>query len=146
MCGEERVAFDRRKFLRGMAATAAGVAAVGATGGLATSAFAEEPASPVRGRHIPNAKIGLQLYSVRNAFMAQPEAVLSALAAAGYRKVEFAGLPGATDPAHAPAIRTMLDRYGLEAISSHHNYSEFTDENRLQQLIELATILGQKYI
>src|SRR5258708_28786632 len=116
MGGNERVTFDRRRFLRGLAATAAGVTAVGAVGGLATSAFADEAGSPVRGRHIPNGKIGLQLYSVRNAFMAQPEAVLRALAAAGYRKVEFAGLPGGTDPAHAPAIRTLLDEYGLVAI------------------------------
>src|SRR3954453_23748457 len=140
MCGRERVTFDRRKFLRGLAATAAGVTAIGATGGLASSAFAKEISSPVDGRHIPNSKIGLQLYSVRDAFMAQPEAVLRALAAAGYRKVEFAGLPGGTDPAHAPAIRALLDKYHLKAISSHHNYTEFTDENRLSELIEMARI------
>src|SRR4051794_27027446 len=137
MCGNESVTFDRRKFLRGIAATAAGVTAIGVTGGLASSAFADEAGAPVRGRHIPNGKIGLQLYSVRDAFMAQPEGVLRALAAAGYRKVEFAGLPGGTDPAHAPAMRALLDKYGLRAISSHHNYTEFTDENRLNQLIEM---------
>ncbi|MFB9836315.1 sugar phosphate isomerase/epimerase family protein [Actinoallomurus acaciae] len=129
-----------------MAATAAGVTAIGAAGGLAPSAFADTAGSRGHGRHIPNDKIGLQLYSVRDAFMAQPEAVLRALSRAGYRKVEFAGLPGATDPAHAPAIRAMLDKYHLVAISSHHNFSEFTDETRLSQLIEMARILGQKYI
>jgi len=144
MCGKERVTFDRRKFLRGMAATAAGVAVVGATGGLATSAFADD--APVTGRHIPNGKIGLQMYSVRDAFMAQPEPVLAALATGGFRNVEFAGLPGGTDPAHAPAIRALLDKHGLSAVSSHHNFNEFTDENRLNQLIEMARILGQKYI
>jgi sugar phosphate isomerase/epimerase len=146
MCGKESVTFDRRKFLRGMAATAAGVTAIGVTGGLASSAFADEAGAPVRGRHIPNGKIGLQLYSVRDAFMAQPEGVLRALAAGGYRNVEFAGLPGGTDPAHAPAIRALLDKYHLKAVSSHHNFNEFTDENRLNQLIEMAKILGQKYI
>lgn len=146
MCGGERVAFDRRAFLRGLAATAAGVSAVGALGGIAPSAFAAEPGEPVAGRHIPNGKIGLQLYSVRSAFMAQPEAVLRALAEAGYRNVEFAGFPGGTDPAHARLIRPLLDKYGLVAISSHHGYGEFTDEHRLGELIEMATILGQKYI
>lgn len=146
MCGKERVTFDRRKFLRGMAATAAGVTAIGAMGGLAPNAFADDATSPVADRHIPNDKIGLQLYSVRNAFMAQPEAVLRALAAAGFLNVEFAGLPGGTDPAHAPAIRALLDKYGLRAVSSHHGFGEFTDENRLNQLIEMAQILGQKYI
>jgi sugar phosphate isomerase/epimerase len=146
MCGNERVTFDRRKFLRGLAATAAGVTAVGATGGLVSSASAEDTGSHAHCRHIPNSKIGLQLYSVRDAFMAQPEAVLRALAVAGYRKVEFAGLPGGTDAAHAPAIRALLDKYHLQAISSHHGYGEFTDANRLNELITMAKILGQKYI
>lgn len=145
MCGGQKVTFDRRRFLKGVAATAAGVSALGAAGALtATSASAAE--EPVAARHIPNHNIGLQMYSVRDAFMAQPEPVIAALAAAGYYEVEFAGLPGATDPAHAPAIRAMLDKYGMVAISSHHNFSEFTDETRLGQLIEMAQILGQKYI
>jgi sugar phosphate isomerase/epimerase len=143
MCGRE-VTFDRRKFLRGLAATAAGVTAVGMTGGLASSAFAED--MDIAARHIPNSKIGLQLYSVRDAFMAQPEAVLAALATAGYRKVEFAGLPGGTVPANAPAVRALLDKYHVQAISSHHGFGEFTDENRLNELIEMGRILGQKYI
>jgi sugar phosphate isomerase/epimerase len=143
------VAFDRRAFLRGLAGTAAGVSAMGVLGGIAPSAFAAEPGERGErgaGRHIPNDKIGLQLYSVRNAFMAQPDAVLRALAAAGYKKVEFAGFPGGTDPAHARTVRPLLDKYGLVAISSHHGYGEFTDERRLGELIEMARILGQKYI
>lgn len=141
MCGKERVTFDRRKFLTGVAATAAGVTAIG---GLAPSARAEPAGMDYR--HIPNDKIGLQLYSVRDAFMAQPEPVLAALAAGGYRNVEFAGLPGATDAAHAPGIRALLDKYGLRAVSSHHDFSEFTDETRLNELIEMARILGQRYM
>jgi sugar phosphate isomerase/epimerase len=149
MCGGERVAFDRRAFLRGLAGTAAGVSAMGVLGGIAPSAFAAESGERGErgeGRHIPNGKIGLQLYSVRNAFMAQPEAVLRALAEAGYRNVEMAGLPGGTDPAHARLIRPLLDKYELDAISSHHGYGEFTDEHRLGELIEMARVLGQKYI
>lgn len=147
MCGTERVRIDRRNFLRGVAATAAGVAAVGAAGGLAIPAHAESTRGHGgHGRRIPNSKIGLQLFSVRDAFMAQPDAVLAALAQAGYRNVELAGLPGGTDPAHAPAIRALLDKHHIRAVSSHHGFSEFTDENRLNQLIEMGRILGQKYI
>jgi sugar phosphate isomerase/epimerase len=149
MCGGERVPFDRRAFLRGLAATAAGVSAMGVLGATAPSAFAAEPGERDErrgGRHIPNSKIGLQLYSVRNAFMAQPEATLRALAEAGYRNVEMAGFPGGTDPAHARTVRPLLDKYGLVAISSHHGYGEFTNEHRLGELIEMARILGQKYI
>ncbi|MEU0465983.1 MULTISPECIES: sugar phosphate isomerase/epimerase [unclassified Amycolatopsis] len=136
MCGGVPVVFDRRKFLAGVAATAAGVAVVGAAPVAA--------ASP--GRRIPNSRIGLQMYSVRDAFMSQPEAVLRALARAGYRNLEFAGFPGGTDPAHAREIRPLLDKYGLRAVSSHHGYAEFLDEARVGELIEMARILGQRYI
>lgn len=146
MCGEEPVPFDRRRFLRGVTATAAGICAIGMSGGLATSALADTAESHDAGRHIPNEKIGLQLYSVRNAFMAQPEAVLRTLAEADYRNVEFAGLPGGTNPARAGIIRPLLDKYELVAVSSHHGYREFVDDHRLSELIETARILGQKYI
>ncbi|MFD4191074.1 sugar phosphate isomerase/epimerase family protein [Amycolatopsis thermoflava] len=136
MCGGVPVVFDRRKFLAGVAATAAGVAAVAAAPVAA--------ASP--GRRIPNSRIGLQMYSVRDAFMSQPEAVLRALARAGYRNLEFAGFPGGTDPAHAREVRPLLDKYGLRAVSSHHGYAEFLDDARLGELIEMARILGQRYI
>ncbi|MGW4585869.1 sugar phosphate isomerase/epimerase family protein [Amycolatopsis thermoflava] len=136
MCGGVPVVFDRRKFLAGVAATAAGVAAVAAAPVAA--------ASP--GRRIPNSRIGLQMYSVRDAFMSQPEAVLRALARAGYRNLEFAGFPGGTDPAHAREVRPLLDKYGLRAVSSHHGYAEFLDDERLGELIEMARILGQRYI
>ncbi|MFJ8812058.1 sugar phosphate isomerase/epimerase family protein [Amycolatopsis thermoflava] len=136
MCGGVPVVFDRRKFLAGVAATAAGVAALAAAPVAA--------ASP--GRRIPNSRIGLQMYSVRDAFMSQPEAVLRALARAGYRNLEFAGFPGGTDPAHAREVRPLLDKYGLRAVSSHHGYAEFLDDARLGELIEMARILGQRYI
>ncbi|WP_435121514.1 sugar phosphate isomerase/epimerase family protein [Amycolatopsis thermoflava] len=136
MCGGVPVVFDRRKFLAGVAATAAGVAALAAAPVAA--------ASP--GRRIPNSRIGLQMYSVRDAFMSQPEAVLRALARAGYRNLEFAGFPGGTDPAHAREVRPLLDKYGLRAVSSHHGYAEFLDDERLGELIEMARILGQRYI
>jgi len=138
MCGGFPVAFDRRKFLAGVAASAAAVG-VGVP-----AAAAAAPAGG--GRRIPNSRIGLQMYSVRDAFMAHPEEVLRTLARAGYRNLEFAGFPGATDPAHARQIRPLLTKYGLRAVSSHHGYDEFTDEARLDELIEMARILGQRYI
>jgi sugar phosphate isomerase/epimerase len=139
----EHVTVDRRKFIKGLAATAAAVTAgAGMLASSAPSAFADG----IAGRTLPNSKIGLQLYSVRNAFMSAPEAVIAKLAAAGYRKVELAGIPGGTDPAHAPALRALFDQYGVEAISSHHNYNEFVDQTRLLELIEMARIMGQKYI
>jgi hypothetical protein len=47
---------------------------------------------------------------------AQPEAVLRALAAAGYRKVEFAGLPGGTDPAARSPPRAITRTYSPSSL------------------------------
>lgn len=135
MCNDH-VRVDRRTFVKGLSATAAAAAFTALGTGTAAAAS----------KTLPNGKIGLQLYSVRDAFMADPEAVLAKLAAAGYRNVEFAGLPGGTTPANAPAVRALLDRYEIKAVSSHHGYGEFTDDNRLTELIEMARILGQRYI
>ncbi len=134
----EHVRVDRRRFLKGLSASAAAVAA----GGVLTPGTAEAHGV----RTLPNSTIGLQLYSVRNAFMADPDATLGKLAQAGYRNVELAGLPGGTTPANAPAIRRLLDKHRIRAVSSHHGYGEFVDQNRLTELIQMARILGQKYI
>jgi sugar phosphate isomerase/epimerase len=139
----EHVSVDRRKFIKGLATTAAAVTAgAGVLASASPSAFAEDK----HGRTLPNSTIGLQLYSVRDAFMAAPEATIAKLAAAGYRNFELAGIPGGTDVAHAPALRALFDKYHVRAVSSHHGYGEFVDPTRLQELIQMARIMGQKYI
>lgn len=115
MSGGGQLRVNRRAFLKSVGATAAGVAAVGATGGLASRALAAT--SQATGLHVPNGLIGFQMFNVRTAFMAQPEATIQALAQAGYTQVEFAGLPGAGEgpaPAEAKVIRGLLDKYGLK--------------------------------
>lgn len=61
------------------------------------------------------ARLGLQLYTVRRAMGADMPGTLAAVAAAGYREVEFAGYFGRT-PAE---VRTLLRDHGLTAPSTH---------------------------
>jgi sugar phosphate isomerase/epimerase len=83
---------------------------------------------------------GIQLYTVRDQCREDLEGTLAALAAMGYREVEFAGYHG-----HAPAeVRAMLDRHGLVAPSSHVNLDALT--TGLDQAIADAQTLGHHYL
>ena len=85
-------------------------------------------------------KIGLELYSVRHILEFDFEGILAKVAEIGYREVEFAGLF-----AHSPSdVRTMLDRHGLVAPSSHVDYKFLGAE--WPKTLEDAHKLGQSYI
>jgi sugar phosphate isomerase/epimerase len=63
-------------------------------------------------------RIGLQLYTVRQAMGENFEGTLERVAAIGYREVEFAGYFD-----HRPsAVRAALQRYGLAAPSAHLSF------------------------
>ena len=62
-----------------------------------------------------NDQIALQLYTLRRLSAVDLVGTLEAVAAAGYRAVELAGLPE-IDP---PALRRMLDENGLRPVASH---------------------------
>lgn len=65
-----------------------------------------------------NFKVGLQLYSVREAFQTDPAGTLRAVKAMGYDGVEFAGLYD-----HSPeAVRDLCAELGLEPIAAHISY------------------------
>lgn len=84
--------------------------------------------------------LGLQLYTVRDAAKADLAGTLSALAAIGYREVEFAGLYGHP----AAAVRDMLDRAGLRAPAGHVSLEDF--EQRFEQVTADAKTLGHRYV
>jgi sugar phosphate isomerase/epimerase len=62
-----------------------------------------------------NDQIALQLYTLRRLSAVDLAGTLEAVAAAGYRAVELAGLPD-IDP---PELRRMLDANGLRPVASH---------------------------
>jgi sugar phosphate isomerase/epimerase len=62
-------------------------------------------------------QIALQLYTVRRLAAADLPGTLNAVAAAGYRSVEVAGLPEIA----GPELHALLDEAGLQAIAAHQD-------------------------
>src|SRR5271165_1497895 len=63
-------------------------------------------------------KIGVQLYTVRDAMKTDVPGTLAKVAAIGYKEMEFAGYFG-----HSPKeIRELLDKNGLTSPSCHVSY------------------------
>ena len=64
-------------------------------------------------------KLGLQLFSVRDALNEDFEGTLKKVKKMGYDYVEFAGYYDRS----AEEIKALLDKYGLTAISAHQDLS-----------------------
>jgi len=85
-------------------------------------------------------KVGVQLYTVRDAMKADFPGTLAKVAKIGYREVEFAGLFD-----HTPQdVRKMLDSNGLTAASSHIPYQNLS--SGWEQTLDGAKTLGQSFI
>lgn len=69
-------------------------------------------------------QIALQLYTVRGLMAHDLAGTLRAVAGAGYRAVELAGLPG-TKPG---ALASMLDEAGLRVVASHEGIERLRDD------------------
>lgn len=83
---------------------------------------------------------GVQLYTLRAEMDRDLASTLRAVAAAGYRQVEFAGFF-----AHAPAqIRQLLEQNGLEAPASHFPLEQM--ESDFASVIAQAKALGSDYV
>lgn len=92
-------------------------------------------------------KIGLELYTVRDALGKDFEGTLAKVAKIGYTEVEFAGYF-----AHIPEFnpspkrtREIIDADGLSASSTHVPYSALSPEN-WPKVIEASKVLGHDYI
>jgi len=98
--------------------------------------------APLLGSSLPAGEraLGLQLYTVRDAAAADLSGTLNALAAIGYREVEFAGLYGHP----APAVREMLDQAGLRAPGGHVSLDDL--EQRFDEVTATAQTLGHQYV
>lgn len=84
-------------------------------------------------------KVGLQLFSVRDAMAEDFEGTLQKVKDMGYDYVEFAGYFDHT----AEEVKSILDKIGLTAISVHQTYNVFL-ENPEESVSYLNTI-GVKY-
>lgn len=101
------------------------------------------------GRTAPNVagtrrlkRVGIQLYTLRDDAKADLEGTLANIANAGYKDVEL--LSSMENFGYAPSrLRTVLDRLGLAAPSTHVGGEAF---DNLDREIDNAKILGHRYI
>jgi sugar phosphate isomerase/epimerase len=84
--------------------------------------------------------IGLQLYTVRDALMEDPDAALAQVASIGYRYVELAGLHGRTPE----QFRGLLDKHGLSALAAHEQMDGLLDD--LPAVVERAKVFGYAFV
>jgi sugar phosphate isomerase/epimerase len=95
-------------------------------------------------------RIGVQLYTVRDAIAKDFDGSLAKVAAAGYKNVELAGFAfdgGAVSyfGKTPKEMRAALDHHGLVAPSTHVNYTSLAPEN-FPKVLEASKTLGHQYI
>ena len=126
----------RRTFIQGIGATLA-LRALPACAGAASSTTVGTSAA---GRRVD--RIGIQLYTLRDAARADLEGTLRDIAAIGYREVELLdsmrnfGMP-------VPTLRALLDRLQLRAPSTHISTAALDE---LPRLLDEAHALGHDYV
>jgi sugar phosphate isomerase/epimerase len=87
------------------------------------------------------ARLGVQLYTVRDLMAKDFEGTLAKVAGAGYKEVEFAGYFD-----HTPRdVKAILDRHGLTAPSTHVDYPNLADD-KLAKAIEDSHAIGHTFI
>jgi len=84
-------------------------------------------------------KVGIQLYSLRNAMEKDMDATLRAVKEMGYDYVEFAGYFGKS----AQEVKAILDKYNLKAVSVHQGIDLFEKEGKAA--VDYLNTLGVKY-
>src|SRR5271157_2756551 len=85
-------------------------------------------------------RVGVQLYTVRDAMKKDFAGTIAKVASIGYKEVEFAGYFN-----HSPAdVRAILDKNGLTAPSCHVGYDVV--ENHLPETIAASKTIGHTYI
>jgi sugar phosphate isomerase/epimerase len=95
-------------------------------------------------------RIGVQLYTVRDAIAKDFDGSLAKVAAAGYKEVELAGFDlssgDVTYFGKTPKdLRAALDSHGLVAPSTHVSPASLSAEN-FPKVIEASKVLGNQYI
>ena len=112
----------------------------------ATLATAAKPSWAADSGHMID-RVGIQLYTVRDAMKTDFEGTIAKVAATGYKEVEFAGIldPKAGYFGRSPKdVRAILDKNGLASPSCHAGYDVL--EKKWPEALEAAKIAGHRYI
>src|SRR3989475_11497209 len=106
---------------------------------IAASVVASRPSWAADAAHHID-RVGLQLYTVRDALKTDFEGTISKVATTGYKEVEFAGYFD-----HSPKdVRGILDKNGLAAPSAHVSYDLV--EKKWLETLDAAKIVGHSYV
>ncbi len=128
-------ALNRRNFL-GSAALLGGAAMLPGCAATGSNTVVAKEGSRALG------KIGLQLYTVRDIFKADPLGTLKKLAAIGYTQIEYADMPDL--PFKHADFRKAAEDVGMSVPSGIYDNKEwFTDT---QKIIDRAGTLGNSYV
>ena len=95
-------------------------------------------AGPLMAKGLKSKPIGIQLYTLRELFAADPMATLEKVAAIGYREVEYGG--GGYDKMDHAALRKTMDRLGLTSPSVHIGYEALVSD--FDGAVKMAKTLG----
>lgn len=93
---------------------------------------------PLMAKSLKSKPIGIQLYTLRELFAADPMATLEKVAAIGYREVEYGG--GGYDKMDHAALRKTMDRLGLTSPSVHIGYDALASD--FDGAVKMAKTLG----
>ncbi len=96
--------------------------------------------APARGGSLKESEIGLQLYSLRAQFQADPMGTFDKVESFGVKNVELAG----TYQLNPIQFRHRLDAHGLVAISGHFPFERLRDDP--EGVAKDAKTLGLKYV
>jgi sugar phosphate isomerase/epimerase len=131
---------DRRNFLK--VTGAAGLATV--WGSSLACAHSTAAAGSANAALIPGgfslSQVGLQLYTVRDAMAKDLDGTLAAVAAAGYKLVETAGMYGKS----AGDLRAAFDKHGIRTVSGHYPLADL--ESAPETVFTTAKTLGQEWV
>jgi sugar phosphate isomerase/epimerase len=146
--------FDRRQFVAALVANAVGATTrfagtralsavtglAGAAGGVACAQGRQEDAAAGATGGERLERVGLQLYTVRDALARDFEGTLAQVAAVGYREVEFAGYHGR----RPEAVAAVLERNRLSAPAAHVPLDAL--RNQWSATIDAAHVIDHDYI
>src|SRR5712672_879461 len=95
-------------------------------------------------------KIGVQLYTVRDAIAKDFDGSLAKVAAAGYKEVELAGFSFDNGEVHyfgktPQELRAALGQHGLVAPSTHVNYKYLSPET-FPKVLAASKVLDHQYM
>ncbi len=89
--------------------------------------------------------IGIEMYSVREELAKDPQGTVRAIAAMGYKGLEFYAPYLEWTPSQAKDMKKLMDDLGIRCFSTH-NDAVFLNPDKIQKAIDQNLTLGSTYV